>query len=127
MHADARCDSAEILPETWSVPFCLHSPTPTSFLHSPSLVLSCHLQLIMSSGTSDSEQGSNWIGFQAGRYILGVWRIEGDTTPVLHPSYSDQDQSDADVVLQTTDNVLFKVCSYDLKSARYVFLSSLCN
>jgi hypothetical protein len=49
--------------------------------------------------------------------IYGVWRAEGDTSPIAHPSYSDEG-SGADVIIQTSDNIQFKVHSYYLKAAR---------
>ena len=50
----------------------------------------------------------------------GAGQVEGDTSPTVHPAYSDD--PDADMIIQTTDNVQFKVPSYHLKAARYDFL-----
>jgi hypothetical protein len=43
-------------------------------------------------------------------------RIAIETLPQYHPSYKDIDSGD--LVIQTNDNILFRVYSYYLKAAR---------
>jgi hypothetical protein len=53
-----------------------------------------------------------------GTYRYGQWRDTGDSTPVVHPAYSDKDNSGTDWEMETTDNTLFKVHSFYPEAAR---------
>jgi hypothetical protein len=63
-------------------------------------------------------RGSSSARGRGGSYQFGVWRAADDSTPITHPAYADQDGSGADLVIKTTDKVLFKVHSCFLKAAR---------
>jgi hypothetical protein len=108
---DCPCASAaKASPETVA-PFTLIHTFNQTYNHS----------LTMSDMNSYSEEGSDWNVNPVdpgGRYIHGVWRPDGDMTPFVHPAYSEEDEPGADLVLQTTDNVLFNIHSYHLKAAR---------
>jgi hypothetical protein len=76
----------------------------------------------MSSQSSESNN-SDWnagVYFvrTGGSYIHGVWRADGDTTPIIHPAYTNEQDSGENLVIQTTDNILFHIHSYYLKAAR---------
>jgi hypothetical protein len=80
--------------------------------------------LTMSSQSSESDDSDCNEGMymyfvpRGGSYIHGVWRAVGDTTPIIHPAYTNEQDSGEDLVIQTTDNILFHIHSYYLKAAR---------
>jgi hypothetical protein len=108
---DCPCASAaKASPETVA-PFTLIHTFNQTYNHS----------LTMSDMNSYSEEGSDWNVNPVdpgGRYIYGVWRADGDTTPIIHSAYTNEQDSGKDLVIQTTDNILFHVHSYYLKAAR---------
>lgn len=84
-------------------------------------LISLHRTLIMSNrgrGIGRGRGGSSH--GRGGSMKGGAGQAEGDTSPTVHPAYSDD--PDADMIIQTTDNVQFEVPSYHLKAARYDIL-----
>jgi hypothetical protein len=67
-------------------------------------------------GTGEREAFS--VRGRDGQFRHGESREARDTAPTNHPSYSEESNPGADLVVQTSDNAAFKVHSYYLKAAR---------
>lgn len=115
-------------PKGCFVPLCLDfSQARLMFSLSPLLhrtsIRSYHIIIMATRGAprgrgyARGRGGSSFRG-RGGTYKHGVWRAPDDLSPITHPAYADEDDSGADLVIQTSDNVLFRVHSYHLKAAR---------
>jgi len=75
--------------------------------------------IVMSTRASTRGRGSYLSrergGSQPGTRRQEVVRVP---SPTVHPRYADKDNSGTDLVIQTSDDVIFKVHSFDLQAAR---------
>jgi hypothetical protein len=118
--APSSVDVSEVQPD-WGPSSPYHSDLRYSsfvLFHSPFILITLTTQLILFLYLPPryimSDQGSvnSW-----GQPKGDPNQIQSDTPITIHPNYSDPEGS-TDMVIQTEDNVQFKVHSYYLKAAR---------